>query len=176
MNLRRFDRFSDGHFGEDRRKSLGKHTFTRSGRTDEKHVMPACGGNFKRTLGAKLSLYVGKIQPRIGFFRFKNGFIKDGRGERNFSFQMCQKLLHGRNGIDADTLHDCRFRRIFRGDKKLLHAVFLCRHAHGERTAYTAKLTRKRKLPNEAFVIERHMLGNRARAFHDGDEDGKVIG
>ena len=68
MNLGGFERFFGGHIGDDRRQALGKHTFTRTGRSDEQHVMHPGGGNFECATGGLLTHDVSKIEQTFRRF------------------------------------------------------------------------------------------------------------
>ena len=132
--------------------------------------------DLKRTLGALLSFHIGKIQGGIYSVFFKYTFIKVCGRKGRFALQVRDDLADVMHGINAKTLHDGGFRRVFRRDEDFLFPGISCRHAHGKRAAHTAKLTAKRKLTDEAFILQRDILRNRTRDAHDRNEDGKIIG
>ena len=175
MKLRRFYRLFKVEGRKNARYALCQHTFSRSGRSDEEHVMTACGGNFKRSFCLFLSLYVGKVEAEICASVFKELHIKDRRGKRRFVFKVKDKLADVTHAVDLYSLGHRRFACVFIRHKYLFLACVTRRKTHTQHALNASYLARKRQLAYKTSVNNILRKRERAAGAENADKHGKVI-
>ena len=152
-----FYRLLKGHIRQNRRYSLGKHTFSRAGRTYKQNVVHTCRRNFYGTLCLRLSFNLRKVGNLHSVFFIFN--INSGCFQRLSAAQVVKKLIKIFYRIHIYALYHCRLVFIVVGYIYILKAFLLCLHCHWQNTVYTAYIARKRKLPYKHTVAYiRHKL------------------
>ena len=101
VNSSGFDCFLKAEFRQNGGQALCKHTFSGSGRSDEKKIMPACRSNFQRALSKSLSPNVLEVSIKV-IGTFQNQHRVEGKrlNQRFVALQMLHQLGNVPNGIN----------------------------------------------------------------------------